>query len=92
MQEMTKPPSVSTRPDRRNTGRTGGSGKGRARTAGVFLSPGTLRIVPNEGLQAILRRDYQQMREMFPDTPLTFEEILTRLEALERRVNSLKRA
>jgi hypothetical protein len=53
--------------------------------------PGTLRIVPNEDLQAILRKDYQEMREMFPSTPLTFDEILTRLEALQQRVNALRR-
>jgi Nucleotidyl transferase AbiEii toxin, Type IV TA system len=53
--------------------------------------PETLRIVPNEGLQAILRKDYQEMREMFPRVPLAFDEILTRLDALQRRVNALKR-
>src|ERR1700683_1314928 len=53
--------------------------------------PGTLRIVPNADLQAILRKDYQEMQEMFPSTPLTFDEILTRLEALQQRVNALRR-
>jgi Nucleotidyl transferase AbiEii toxin, Type IV TA system len=53
--------------------------------------PEMLRIVPNAGLQSILRKDYQAMREMFPGTPLTFDEILTRLELLQRRVNGLKR-
>jgi len=48
--------------------------------------PGTLRIVPNESLQAILRKDYQQMEEMFPRKPLTFDEILTRLKALQQRL------
>jgi hypothetical protein len=28
---------------------------------------------------------------MFPSTPLTFDEILTRLEALQQRVNALRR-
>jgi nucleotidyltransferase AbiEii toxin of type IV toxin-antitoxin system len=51
--------------------------------------PGTLRIVPNEPLQAILRKDYQQMREMFPSKPRTFDEILTKLEALQQRINVL---
>jgi hypothetical protein len=51
--------------------------------------PGTLRIVPNEALQPILRKDYQQMREMFPTKPLTFDEILARLEALQERTNVL---
>jgi len=53
--------------------------------------PGTLGIVPNEALQAVLRKDYQQMQEMFPTKPLTFEEIIERLQALERRINALKR-
>ena len=51
--------------------------------------PGTLRIVPNESLAAILRKDYQQMQEMFPTKPLTFDEILARLEALQERINTL---
>jgi hypothetical protein len=51
---------------------------------------GTLRIVPNESLRAILCRDYQEMQEMFPRKPLTFDEILTRLEALQNRINARK--
>jgi nucleotidyltransferase AbiEii toxin of type IV toxin-antitoxin system len=53
--------------------------------------PDTLRIVPNAGLQAILRKDYDQMEEMFPTTRLSFEEIVTRLEALEQRINTMKK-
>src|SRR6266481_7422899 len=53
--------------------------------------PGTLRIVPNDALQAILRKDYQQMEEMFPSKPLSFDEILARLEALQKRINALKK-
>ena len=53
--------------------------------------PGTLRIVPNEVLQAILRKDYLQMEEMFPSKPLSFDEILARLEALQKRINALKK-
>jgi hypothetical protein len=53
--------------------------------------PGTLWIVPNEDLQAILRKDYQRMEEMFPSKPLAFEEILTSLEALQQRINGLKK-
>jgi hypothetical protein len=54
--------------------------------------PGTLRIVPNEPLQAVLRKDYQQMEEMFPTKPLTFDEILANLEALQQRLNALKKS
>jgi hypothetical protein len=53
--------------------------------------PGTLRIVPNEVLQDILRKDYQQMQEMFPSTPLSFEQILERLAALETRLNAMQK-
>ena len=53
--------------------------------------PNTLRIVPNEPLQAVLRKDYQEMREMFPNEPLTFDEILRRLAALENTLNALER-
>jgi hypothetical protein len=53
--------------------------------------PGTLWIVPNEALQEILRKDYQQMQEMFPNKPLSFDEILARLEVLQQRINALER-
>ena len=52
--------------------------------------PGTLSIVPNETLQKVLREDYKDMREMFWDTPISFDEILARLKTLEDRINSLK--
>jgi hypothetical protein len=52
--------------------------------------PGTLRIVPNDSLQAVLRKDYEEMLEMFPSTPLSFDEILTRLQALQKRINALR--
>jgi hypothetical protein len=53
--------------------------------------PGTLRIVPNEALREILRKDYQEMQEMFPHKPLSFEQILERLAALEQRINAMKK-
>src|SRR5262249_7053845 len=52
--------------------------------------PGMLRIVPNEALQAVLRKDYHQMQEMFPTKPLSFEQILERLATLEQRINMEK--
>jgi hypothetical protein len=51
--------------------------------------PGTLQIVPNGRLAAILRKDYEQMQEMFPSKPLTFDEILARLKVLQQRINAL---
>jgi Nucleotidyl transferase AbiEii toxin, Type IV TA system len=53
--------------------------------------PGTLRIVPNEALRKVLRKDYQQMQEMFPTKPLSFEQILERLAALEQRTNIIEK-
>jgi hypothetical protein len=52
--------------------------------------PGTLRIVPNDGLAKILKDDYAQMKEMFPAEAFSFDEILEKLEALEKRLNTLK--
>ncbi len=51
--------------------------------------PGTIRIVPNEVLQKVLREDYAQMKEMLPVNALTFDQILEKLEVLEKRLNSL---
>lgn len=53
--------------------------------------PGTLNIVPNGPLQEKLRRDYRQMEEIFPAKPLSFDEILARLEALQHRLNALQK-
>ena len=53
--------------------------------------PGTLNIVPNDALQKILRDDYKQMREMFPEEPLSFDDMLMRLETLQQRINALKK-
>ena len=53
--------------------------------------PGTLSIAPNQELEKVLRRDYEQMREMFWGTPVSFDEILGLLKTLEDRINSLTR-
>jgi Nucleotidyl transferase AbiEii toxin, Type IV TA system len=52
---------------------------------------GTLSIVPNEALEKILRGDYKDMREMFWDTPLSFDEVLAQLKTLEDRINGRDR-
>jgi hypothetical protein len=52
--------------------------------------PGTLRIAPNQALEKILRHDYDQMKEMFWGAPVSFDEVLAQLKALEHRINSLK--
>jgi len=51
--------------------------------------PGTIRIAPNETLRKVLREDYAQMKEMLPVDALTFDQILEKLEVLEKRLNSL---
>jgi hypothetical protein len=51
--------------------------------------PGTIRIAPNEQLRKVLRDDYIQMKEMLPVDALTFDQILERLDTLEKRLNSL---
>src|ERR1700733_2733537 len=50
----------------------------------------TLLIVPNETLRGILRKDYQQMEEMFPGKRLSFDEILVVLAGLQARMNALE--
>lgn len=52
--------------------------------------PGTLIIVPHAALEKLLRDDYKQMREMFPRPPLSFEEIIERLQVLQDRINARK--
>ena len=47
--------------------------------------PGTLRIVPNDGLAKVLREDYAHMKEMFPAGAFSFDEVLQRLGSLEKR-------
>jgi hypothetical protein len=53
--------------------------------------PGTLGIVPNQELEKVLCRDYEQMREMFWDTPISFDQLLTQLKTLQDRINSLRK-
>jgi hypothetical protein len=55
-------------------------------------TPGTIRIVPHGQLRTALRDDYVQMREMLPVGALTFDQILEKLDALEKRLNSLPAA
>jgi hypothetical protein len=53
---------------------------------------GTLGIVPNNLLEKVLRKDYAQMKEMLPVEALTFDQILEKLDTLEKRLNSLAAA
>jgi hypothetical protein len=49
--------------------------------------PGTLKLVPSEHSQAILRADYQNMREMIFGVYPTFDQILEGLDHLEGEIN-----
>lgn len=50
--------------------------------------PGFLRLTPNDGLIAALRKDYAGMREMIIDDAPTFDEILATIETFEAEINS----
>jgi hypothetical protein len=58
-----------------------------ARDVYASAKPGTLRLVPPDGLLPMLRADYASMREMFFDDPPTFDTLLAELAALEARIN-----
>ncbi len=49
--------------------------------------PGTFRLVPRPERLPDLRRDYQAMRDMYLAEPVSFDEILQTLSALESRIN-----
>ncbi|KPD11075.1 nucleotidyl transferase AbiEii/AbiGii toxin family protein [Phaeobacter sp. 11ANDIMAR09] len=50
--------------------------------------PGSLRLMPNEGLTAALRRDYSGMREMIIGDAPNFDDILSAIEAFEGEINN----
>lgn len=49
--------------------------------------PGTFRLVPPPQRLPALRRDYQAMRDMYLSEPTPFDDVLTTLADLERRIN-----
>lgn len=49
--------------------------------------PGTFRVLPPMERLPELRRDYEEMREMFLDAPLPFEKVFETLSNLEARIN-----
>jgi hypothetical protein len=52
-----------------------------------LAKPGTFRLVPPDTRLADLRRDYASMREMYLSAPRSFDEVLSVLAALEKRIN-----
>lgn len=50
--------------------------------------PGSLKLAPPSVLEPALRKDYESMREMFFNEPLSFDEMMTRVRALEIEINA----
>lgn len=50
---------------------------------------GTLKLVPPPHVLNVIRQDYQNMQQMIFGSSLTFEEMMTTLEALEEEINAL---
>ncbi|HUY90146.1 MAG TPA: nucleotidyl transferase AbiEii/AbiGii toxin family protein [Pirellulales bacterium] len=53
-----------------------------------LAKPGTFRLVPPLDRIAALRHDYDAMRDMYFSEPASFDEILSVLAELERRINA----
>lgn len=52
-----------------------------------LAKPGTFRLVPPAERLPALRRDYQLMRDMYLNKPVSFDDILASLSDLEHRIN-----
>ena len=52
--------------------------------------PGTFRLVPPDFRVATLKKDYQAMEDMFLVKPPPFEDILTTVRNLEKRINAIR--
>jgi hypothetical protein len=50
--------------------------------------PDTFRLLPPDGRQSVLRRDYEAMRDMYLAEPTPFDAILGSLADLEQRINA----
>ena len=51
--------------------------------------PGSFHLVPSPERRAQIAQDYRGMVDMFMATPPSFETIMTELEAVERRINTV---
>jgi predicted nucleotidyltransferase component of viral defense system len=51
--------------------------------------PGTFRILPSKEQIEVLQKDYIDMGEMFFEEPVTFGEVIERLNNLEQEINQL---
>lgn len=52
-----------------------------------LAKPGTFRLVPPAERMRALKIDYEAMRDMYLSEPMAFDDVLTVLEELERRIN-----
>ncbi len=50
--------------------------------------PGSLRLIPNDHLEAALRRDYAGMREMIMSDASSFDDVMSAIAALEAEINA----
>ena len=55
----------------------------------ALAQPGTFRLAPPAARMAELARDYQEMRDMFPDPSPSFDVILETLNRLEAWINRI---
>lgn len=54
--------------------------------------PGTLRLAPTEAQQVEIRKDYEQMKEMYFGKVPDFDEVMTGIRKLEREINGEEEA
>lgn len=54
-----------------------------------LAKPGAMKLVPLAFIQESLKKDYALMRDMIVGNPPDFDEILSRLENLEREINGI---
>ena len=52
-----------------------------------LAKPGTFRLVPRTERLPTLQRDYQSMRDMYLNKPVSFDDVLTILSNLEHHIN-----
>ena len=53
-------------------------------------TPAGLRLLPREDQMSTLKNDYRQMQQMFFEEPPTFDQIIEKLQALEKEINRIK--
>ena len=53
----------------------------------AIARPGTFRLVPPAERMSALRRDYEAMEDMYLSPPPSFEEVMSSLTSLEKRIN-----